>query len=194
MLINYSNKMYRLARDVLGIGMNCVYRPEILGIENLPSHGPYILAGNHKSLLDIELVAIATKQDIRFIAKEELFQKALPRFLLTKMGAIPIRRNQVDLSAIKKALEILKQEQVLGIFPEGTRHKGPGIGTFKSGAAMLSVKSKAPIIPFGISGEYKIGTHIRIQFGDAISFSRFQLKEGLADRTLEDAVKKLILE
>lgn len=188
----YSKKTYRLAKGSLAPLIKLVFRPEVIGQNLIPEEGPFILAGNHKSLLDIPLVAIASKKDIRFIAKEELFKTTFSNYIFTKLGAIPIKRGQADLKAIRTSIDILKNNEILGIFPEGTRHKGEGLGEFKSGTSLLAVKADCPIIPFGISGEYKIGKKIRIQFGEAIRFKKSDLKEGTADQILEEQVKKLI--
>lgn len=188
----YSKTLYHITRNILGCAMKIAFRPEVSGIENIPLEGPFILAGNHKSLLDIPLVACTSKQEIHFIAKKELFEHKLAAFTLKKLGAIPINRNQSDIKAIRASIEVLKNKEILGIFPEGTRHKGEGLGQFKSGAAMLAVKGDCPIIPFGISGEYKLGKHITIQFGEAIRFRREDLKENAADQVLEEKVKQLL--
>lgn len=189
----YSKKIYRLTRSVLAVAMKVVYHPEVIGKENIPKEGPFILAGNHKSLLDIPLVATASKKEIRFIAKEELFQNKVSSYILKILGAIPIKRNTADMTAIRNSIKLLKNNEILGIFPEGTRNKKNTVQEFKAGAAMLAVKGNCPIIPFGISGEYKIGKKIMIQFGEAIHFQRNDLKENVADHILEDKVKQLLL-
>lgn len=112
--------------------------------------------------------------------------------MFTKLEAIPIRRGYADYKAMKSSLSILKNNEILGIFPEGTRHKGEGIGPFKAGAEVLAVKASCPIVPFGISGEYKIGEKIRIQFGEAIYFDKKDLKDGNSGHVLEEQAKKLI--
>lgn len=192
MEVKYSPKTYRFARDVVGFAMKIVFRPNIEGIENIPQEGPFILAGNHKSLLDIPLVAMASKKDIRFIAKEELFHNKLAGNTLTKLGAIPIKRNQADFKAIRTSIDVLKKGNILGIFPEGTRQKGETLGQFKAGASVLALKGNCPIIPFGISGEYKIGKSITIRFGEAISINKEDVKANRADFKLQEQVKKLV--
>lgn len=192
MEVNYSPKTYRLARDAVGFAMKIIFRLNIEGIENIPHEGPFILAGNHKSLLDIPLVAMASNKDIRFIAKEELFENKLAGNTLKKLGAIPIKRNQADFKAIRTSIDILKNGNILGIFPEGTRHKEEELGQFKAGASMLALKGNCPIIPFGISGEYKIGKKITIRFGKAITITKADMKENKADHQLQEQVKQLI--
>ncbi len=189
---NYSKNTFKVVRSILSPLMKVTFRPQVVGVENLPKEGPFILAGNHQSILDIPLVATTTKKEIHFIAKDELFKTKLGNYLMHKLGAISIKRDKIDLEAIHKSLGILKNSEILGIFPEGTRSKDGTLQPFKSGTPMLSIKADCPIIPFGISGEYKIGKKIKIQFGEAIKFKKEDIKKGEADQTLYNQVKQLL--
>lgn len=136
------------------------------GVENLPATGPVILAANHKSGLDPFYIAIALKRKVHFLAKDELFQNPMLGWVMGKLGTVQVRRGESDREAIAKALRILKQQEVLGIFVEGTRRKDiPGVGDLKSGAAMLSHHSKTPIVPVGI---IRHGRRVHVVFGKPI--------------------------
>ena len=125
---------------------------KIEGIENVPLEGPVIIACNHVSYWDPILVGCALPRQIFFMAKEELFQKPVLGFAIKKLGAFPVKRKQGDVSAIRKSLEILKGNKVLGIFPEGTRSKSGTIQEAMAGIALIMEKSKAPILPIKVYG------------------------------------------
>jgi 1-acyl-sn-glycerol-3-phosphate acyltransferase len=136
------------------------------GIENLPPQGPIILAANHKSNLDPFYIAIALKRKVHFLAKDELFRNPMLGWFMGKLGTVQVKRGESDREAIAKALSILRQQEVLGIFVEGTRRKDiTGVGNLKSGAAMLSHHSKTPIVPVGI---IRRGRRVHVVFGKPI--------------------------
>lgn len=187
----YSINFYRNIKKLLEVSMKLVYNPKVNGINNIPS-SPYILAGNHKSLLDIPLLISSIPSEIHFMAKKELFEYSLVKYIFMKMGAFPVDREKVDLNAIKEALSILKNNEVLGIFPEGTRNKTNDILLpFKGGISSIASKTKSLIVPFGIVGEYKRNS-IELNIGEPINIREIEKKD--QTKYLEDKVKKLILE
>lgn len=181
-------KFYKKVISVIDFLMNTIYKPKIEGKENLIFDTNFILAGNHKSLLDIPLVAIAVEPNIHFMGKKELFENSLFRYIFTKLGSFPVDREAIDINAIKTAMRLLKEDEVLGIFPEGTRNKNGGLLPFKEGTTRIAMKTKKPIIPFGISGKYKVGGGITIKFGEAIDFNKIEVEnknEYLRDKVME---------
>ena len=184
-------QFYLKAKKIVKYLMEVIYKPNIEGVENITYDSGFILAGNHKSLLDIPLVAISVDPNIRFMAKKELFDHALGKYIWTKLGGFPVDRNNIDINAIKTALKLLKDDQVLGIFPEGTRNKTDQILLpFKEGTTRIAMKTKKPIIPFGISGKYTVGGGITIRFGEAIDFNHIDVEN--KNEYLMDKVKQLI--
>jgi 1-acyl-sn-glycerol-3-phosphate acyltransferase len=130
------------------------------GIHKLPEKGPVIVAANHVSNWDPIIVAVALKRPIYFMAKEELFKNKLLGILLAKLHAFPVRRGSADIKAIRKAMEILADGQVLGIFPEGSRKKVAPDSTVQAGVAMIALKSRTPVLPIAC-----LGTERSIPFG-----------------------------
>jgi len=122
------------------------------GLENVPLEGPVIVACNHVSYWDPVLIGCALPRQVFFMAKDDLFKKPLLGFLIKKLGAFPVKRKQGDVSAIRKSLEILKENKVLGIFPEGTRSKSGTIQEAMAGVVLIMEKSKAPILPIKVYG------------------------------------------
>ena len=137
----------------VGSAMRAVLDAEISGREHVPSDGPFIVTANHLSLIDPVLVSAAVGRLVRFLALDELFGQApvLDRLMLY-FGAVPISRVRAPLGAMKKALEILDDDDVLRIFPEGARARYWGERPIKQGAAWLSIATGAPIVPCSVIG------------------------------------------
>ena len=140
---------------------------KVIGLENIPNDGRIILAGNHKNNLDSPLLVRVVKRKIHFIAKKELLEGKF-RWLFKKVGIIPVdRTNHNNKESLDKAIELLNNNEIVGIFPEGTFNKTEYIvKPFKIGACFLAKESDATIIPFAIKGDYKwFRRGITIEFG-----------------------------
>ena len=125
-------------------------------IENLPKNGAVIVACNHLSFFDGFALQYALPRPIYFMGKEENFNNPFLRFFMYQIGAFPVKRGTYDRSALDQALRILKQGQVLGMFPEGTRTYGKGLLPAKGGTAILAIKMNCPIIPIAMDGTHHI--------------------------------------
>lgn len=188
-MTKYSLEFYKSIKKIVNFSLHTLYVPIVTGIENIPEKGPYILAGNHTSLLDIPLLVCSNIEPIRFMAKQELFKYNFSNWFFTKAGAIPVDRNHADIRAIKESLKVLKNNEILGIFPEGTRSKGE-IKPFKKGVTLLSEKAKVPIVPFGISGCCKFRGKVYLNFGEPININ--EIHEN-SDEYLREKIKKLVI-
>ena len=129
---------------------------EIIGIENLPQSGGLIIASNHVSYLDPVVLAASLNRKIYFIAKKEVFKNTFVSFIFKNLNAISVDRGNADILAFKKAINILREEKVLGIFPEGTRSSNGELQELKLGAIKIAMKTGVPILPVGIIGTHKI--------------------------------------
>lgn len=188
----YSIKFYKGCRLLTDFYLDKFYNPKIVGRENLPDSG-YLLVGNHKSGLDILLVAYALrKYNPRFMAKKEFFENPILKWLFEKVGAFPIDRQSLDLTAVKKAIRLLKDNNIVVIFPEGTRNTKEEMLPFKKGVASISMISNSKVVPFGISGDYKFRSKPTIEFGKAIDFKEESIGKEEADNYLQEKVKNLI--
>lgn len=148
--------------------------------------GGVILACNHISDLDPPVLAAASTRPVYFLAKKEFFQNRLVGAILRGFKAYPLDRSKGDLAAIKRALGLLKEEKVLGIFPEGTRVKGAQLGKPHNGAAFLAVQAKVPIVPVAISGT---GPGFRGLFLGKVRMS-IEFLEPITVEQIEELVKK----
>ncbi|EOD01640.1 lysophospholipid acyltransferase family protein [Caldisalinibacter kiritimatiensis] len=184
---------YSFAKGLMFFLLKLLYKIEVNGIENIPNKGKGIICSNHISLLDPIVVAIATPRKINFMAKKELFNNSLLRFLLNKLGAFPVDRKGTSLSAVKSSLKVLKQDSLLGIFPEGTRVRIENIENAKPGISMISIKSKSPIIPIYIQTNYRIFSKITVHIGHPIEFSDYY-REKLTTEDYKNLSKNVMKE
>ncbi len=186
----YNIKFYNSIKKILKGPMKLVFNAEINGIDNLPDK-PYILAGNHKNMLDVVLLITNIPDEIHFMAKKELFDLIILKDIFSKMGAFPVDRDKADIKAIKQSLRILKNNEVLGIFPEGTRNKTDEILLpFKEGVNTIANKTNSLIVPFGISGKYA-RNKLKLNIGEPINISDFEKEKQI--EYLQEKVKELIL-
>lgn len=125
---------------------------KVEGAEHLPAEGPVIVAANHVSNWDPVAVAVSFKRPVHFMAKSELFQNRFLGNLLRKLHAFPVKRGSADRGAIRNALAILDNGEVLGIFPEGARNKTGQDMKAQSGVAMLALKSGTSVVPVACIG------------------------------------------
>ncbi|MBR4030926.1 MAG: 1-acyl-sn-glycerol-3-phosphate acyltransferase [Clostridia bacterium] len=138
----------------------------IEGLENFDMENPFVLCANHQSNWDVVALYVASpRDDLKFMAKEELFRFKPLGWLVSKLGAFPVKRGQNDLGAIKTALRVLKDGEVLGIFPQGKRSETIEEDSAKAGAVLIASKSKVNILPAAIDTEYKLFKPVKIRFG-----------------------------
>lgn len=178
--------IYQAIRLFLLAIFKIFFRIKVNGQENLPDSGPVILLSNHISLLDPPLLAAVSPRPVRFMAKKELFENPILRFILFLADAFPVDRKKNDITAVKKALSVLKKEEVLGLFPEGTRRPEGKLGTPKLGSVMLAIKSGAPIVAVGISN-VKAEGQITINIGESFNLEQFSQKKLTKDQRKEAA-------
>ncbi len=146
---------YRAIRGPLSAIFKAIYKPELVGKENIPESGRIILAGNHTNYFDCLLVACATKRCVHYLAKDELMKGPLG-FVFRGLGIIPVNRRTKDRAAYLSAVETLRDEKLIGIFPEGTINRTEDvIMPFKFGAVKMAKETNTRIIPFAITGKYK---------------------------------------
>lgn len=163
---------YRAIRGALSACFKAVYKPSIVGKRNIPENGRIILAGNHTNFFDCILVGCATDRCVHYLAKDELM-KGPKKYLFKALGIIPVNRRTKDKTALKKAEEVLNDEKVIGIFPEGTINRTDDvIMPFKFGAVKMACDTNTQIVPFAITGAYKpFERSVKIRFKEPITVS-----------------------
>lgn len=172
------SKSYSNLQKILGGFVRFIFRAHAHNIENEPSEneGQYILVSNHISNVDpIILCSVLKKQQPHYMAKKELFKVPVLKGIIKAMGAFPVNRGGVDVSAIKHSVKLLEEGKCVGIFPQGHRYKGvdPKETSVKTGAAMLACKTQTQILPcFLKTKKRKIALFSRVDVivGKPISF------------------------
>ncbi len=180
-----------IVRGALYIWFKLVYRLEINGLENVPKEGPIIFCGNHRSYIDPPLIVATAKRDMKFLAKEELYKNKFLAFLGWAFEAIPVKRDEKDISAIKTSLKDLKEGKCIALFPEGTRNgleKGEKV---KDGVAFFAVRSGAKVVPCGIKGGTKEHKKLTISYGKPLDYSQHK---GSKDKEVLDNITKEIMD
>lgn len=186
--------LYKVVKTIANIIFRLIFNIKTHGKENIPLDGRLIICANHSNLLDPIILSIVFPRQIFWMAKKELFNNKILGYLLKKLGAFPVDRGESDLSAIKNALRVLKNEGVLGIFPEGTRVKEFDLENVKSGISLISIKSQSNVLPVYIEGNFKLFSKVNIYFGDPMDFSTNYNKRLSQDdykRLSEDILKSI---
>ncbi|MCE5222887.1 1-acyl-sn-glycerol-3-phosphate acyltransferase [bacterium] len=147
----------------------------VTGQDKIPQTGPVILVANHISGFDPIVVGLSvSKRRLRFMAKAELFRFFLFNWFLRRMGAYPVKREEVSKEFLKKILSILRTNQALLIFGEGTRNRSSEpLLPLKMGFAYLAEMAPAAVVPVFISGSKSITSKqfrptVYVQYGDLI--------------------------
>lgn len=150
---------------------------DIKGLENIPDQGPVVLASNHLSLWDpVYLFCCIRNRKLNFMAKAELFKIPVIGWVISHVNAFPVHRNQLDRNALRKAAQVLSQNEALVLFPEGTRSRTGELLPFYDGAVLFAQRSQALIVPIAILNSAKsfpkgFRQTIRIQIGKPLSFA-----------------------
>ncbi|PYE53598.1 lysophospholipid acyltransferase family protein [Deinococcus yavapaiensis] len=155
--------MYALVCFTTGIPIYLQGTLHVEGREHVPLTGRVIVAGNHESGLDPFVIAQALPKErkVQFMAKKELFQNPVLRYVIGTGGSFPVDREGNDVGAVRTALRILQAEGMVGIFPEGTR----GGTELHGGVALIALKAKAPIVPVSVA---KVKRRWLVRFGAPI--------------------------
>lgn len=163
--------IYNFAVIVLRVLYKILFRLEAKGLEHVPKEGGVLLASNHISNFDPPTIGILLDRKVHFMAKKELFDIFGVGWLITQLGAFPVKRGGVSKESIKNSLNILRSGKIMGIFPEGSRHdQGDG----KKGAASFALRSDAAIVPVAIVGNYKLFRKVRVIYGEPLDLTKYK--------------------
>jgi 1-acyl-sn-glycerol-3-phosphate acyltransferase len=153
-----------------------LYRVETQHPELIPDGGPVILVSNHESMIDPFLLGLATRRTVRYMAKAELWRSPLTGRVMDALGCFPVERGTGDRLAVGRAVRLLEQDQVLGIFPQGTCLPYRDRPWFR-GAARLALASGTTVVPVCIvgseralrPGKFKVGLpRIKVIVGEPV--------------------------
>ncbi|MBQ5957506.1 MAG: 1-acyl-sn-glycerol-3-phosphate acyltransferase [Clostridia bacterium] len=187
----------RFYKVVVGIArpiIRFLYRMKVTGTENFDYEGKMIISSNHISAMDPILIACATKKELNFMAKKELFKFKPLAFFLKKLGAFPVDRGAGDMAAISTAGKILREGNSLVIFPEGTRNReSEELMKFQDGTALLAVRFKSDILPVAIQNRPRLFRRTKIAIGSPIKVMEIIDSEANTRKNLSTVSEKLYL-
>jgi 1-acyl-sn-glycerol-3-phosphate acyltransferase len=152
---------YEVLRVILAAVFFVAAKLRVEGLENVPREGPVILAVNHIKSADIPCFSLRIPRVTHYMAKIELFGVPLLGGFMRLMGSFPVRRGERDRESLKIAERLLREGEVVVVFPEGHRSSTGVLGPGHPGAALLALHTGAPIVPCAIMGTQKIFKGLR---------------------------------
>lgn len=172
-----------------------VYRPKIVGMENIPKETAALICPNHVHALDSAIIVAKFKRKVNVLAKEELYKNGFIRFIADLFGIYPVKPDSKSMESVKISLRILKNNELLMLFPEGTRNgMAKGVKP-KDGAIKLAIKAGVPIIPVGFQGNFKPFKKIKVNIGEPIYYKEYKDEinnKELIEELTQDLMKKIV--
>ncbi len=147
----------------------------VYGKERVPREGGAVLAVNHFNFIDVPVIGTMCPRRLVFVAKSELFDVPGLSQLIAAHGTLAIRRGESDRDALRRMRETVRENDLLGLFVEGTRQTSGVPGEAKPGAAMVAISEGVPVIPAAIHGSqtWKLGNRaaVSVAFGEPMRFA-----------------------
>lgn len=142
-------KTYKFFYWLLAGAVRRLYRVRVINPENEPLDSHFIVASNHTAAADGVIICACMKNQIRFMGKKELFKVPVVGAFLKAIGCYPVDRKGSDISALRNTINLLKDEDCIGIFPQGTRcpKVDPATTTVKNGVGLIAARSGADVLP-----------------------------------------------
>jgi 1-acyl-sn-glycerol-3-phosphate acyltransferase len=187
-----------------------VYRPVVVGRENVPKRGPVIIASNHLAAIDSAVIPLLAPRPVAFLAKAEYFtgtgvKGRLTKLFFSSMGSIPVERgtHRSAQASLDAGLEVLKEGGAFGIYPEGTRSRDGRLYKGRTGVAWLALASGAQVVPVALSGTERIQPvgkllprirRVTVRFGEPLDFSDYigKTPAGPVRRAITDEIMDAI--
>jgi 1-acyl-sn-glycerol-3-phosphate acyltransferase len=168
---------YTFVRILISLPTLLIYRVRAIGVENVPRSGPLLLAPNHFSQMDHFFVGLYLRRKVRFMAKSQMFGSPVLTYIYKHGGVFPVRRGHHDEEAIKTALTILGQGEMLLVYCEGGRSRSGKLGKVKPGIGRIALESEVTVVPVAIQGSETVRRwkrfrfpKVTVQFGKPLSF------------------------
>ena len=176
---------------VLVPGVYLPFRLQVTGKENIPPDRPVLVVSNHISQADPPILGVALlPRKTYYMAKSELFRIPVLRHVISRLGAFPVERGGADRRALRLAREVLGRDDVLLMFPEGTRHTDGRLRPGLSGAGSLALIPGVTVVPAAIWGSHRFGRKVRVTFGEPLDLS--DLEEGSRSARSRQVVDRMM--
>jgi 1-acyl-sn-glycerol-3-phosphate acyltransferase len=201
-----------LKNVVVGPPVKRIFRPNVIGADNIPDTGAAIIASNHLSYSDWIFMPLVLRRRVTFVAKSDYFTGAgikgrFQRGFFKGTGQVPIDRSGGSASegAMRAGMKVLERGELFGIYPEGTRSHDGRLYKGRTGVARLALEAKVPVIPCGVIGTDVVAPPGKIvasfasptvKFGEPLDFSRYEgmEKDRLILRAVTDEIMYKIME
>ena len=204
--------VYLIARLILRPLFLLFFRPHVVGRENVPATGAFIIASNHLSFIDSMAIPLMAPRRVGYLAKAEYFTGSglrgwLTRTWFTALGALPVERqtHRAAQEALDTAMTVLRSGGGFGIYPEGTRSRDGKLARGKTGVAWLALTADCPVVPVGLTGTDRIQPvgarwwrphRFTLIFGKPLTFPEHRGEAGSnrSRREVTDAIMEAIAE
>ncbi|TDC74892.1 lysophospholipid acyltransferase family protein [Streptomyces hainanensis] len=182
-----------LMKALFGPLLRLFFRPRVEGLENVPTEGPVILAGNHLTFIDSVILNLVSRRQVFFIGKATYvtgrsLKGRVMAWFFTAVGMIPVDRDggHGGVAALMTGRRVLDEGKVFGIYPEGTRSPDGRLYRGRTGIARLTLMTDVPVVPFAMIGTDQVqpggkglprvgrGRRIAVRFGQPLDFSRYE--------------------
>ncbi len=197
--------LHRILKILISLILKPFYSLRVKGLENLPKKGAVILVANHCSYLDPLCLGLAVPRKINWMVLKPYYDLWWLRWFFKASLCFPVNIDKPNIEAVRHALWVLKQGRMLGVFPEGSRSEDGRLKKGEFGAALLALKSAAPILPVAIEGAFEAyppgailpKPHpVNVSFGKCFTINSFDhiSKENLriATKQIMENIKRLI--
>jgi 1-acyl-sn-glycerol-3-phosphate acyltransferase len=175
--------VYGLFHGLSRLVYQMFFRGDVVGLENLPATGGYIVAANHASHLDPPIVGQFLTRQVSFFARRTLWKPGIAAWWLDAVGTIPVDRDGgTSIDAIKRVLQALDLGRVVIVFPEGTRSPNGELQAPRPGVGLLACKAQVPVVParifgsfeaFGKDGRMRLGSRVSVAYGRPLAPSEY---------------------
>ncbi len=172
--------VYGFSHALLARSYAAFFRGEVVGLENVPTKGGFLIAANHASFIDPPFIGSNVPRQLAYFARKTLWKPGFASWWLDTVGTIPVDRDGgQDVSAIKRVLRTLENGKGLILFPEGTRSPDGKLQSAKAGVGLIACRTQVPVVPTRIFGSFeafgrntkfpKLGTPVSVVFGEPIA-------------------------
>jgi 1-acyl-sn-glycerol-3-phosphate acyltransferase len=195
-----SSRFYRFAQWLARTAWGRFAPIEVLGAENVPAYGPFLLISNHQSNLDPILIQAYAPRAVHAMAKSTQFGVPVIGAIMMRLLSYPVRRYQIDPQAVRYTLRRLGEGHGVSIYMEGERSWDGRLQKPRQGTVRLALKCGVPIVPCAISGSYEAwprwdrrirSSPVRIRFGPAIRLPRLDRRSD-REALLPEATDRIV--